>query len=274
MNRHNNSWRATLAVVFFWGTGLALHAQVLLDFETSQTGSFRTLSAGGTIGQTSNGASNDYMTSVGGSASASLVYDANGAGAGISNFAVSQSSSLTVSLDLACTTNNSLGIYIINAANETQGYLAILNVNSSGANDQLRFANNAVPTTAGAGTLVNGSFANNADLGYAPQASPFSSFKNLTLNYSINGSSNPVLTFYNGATLLSTLTLSGTAFTDVEVGLRFNSNFGTIGADNFSITATSVPEPSSFALMAAGAGLFAVLRRFSGARRQRDGSSV
>ncbi|CAM2815436.1 PEP-CTERM sorting domain-containing protein [Rariglobus hedericola] len=241
----------------------ALHADsVPLDFETANqfTNSFRVLSAGGaTLTQTSNGGANDYMQSANGSGS-SYVYDANGASAGISSFTVSQSTSLTISADVSFTvSNNSFGIYIINAADESQGYLAIFNVNFSSTSDQIRFSNNAVPTTAGAGSpLNNGSFANNADTGIGL----LGAFNNISLTYSINGSNAPVLTMTAGSQT-SSITLSGTAFTDVEVGFRMSSTAsGIVGMDNLNIATSAVPEPSTYAALAGIAVLgLATLRR-------------
>lgn len=226
-----------------------------LDFETTQyPNNFRVLNANGaTISQTANGVANDFMRSVNGSG-ASVVYDANGSTAGISSFTVSSTASLTVSADVSFNTgNNSFGIYIVNASNEAQGYLAIFNVNASGANDQIRFASNAAPSTSGAGTLGAGSFANNADVGIAAN----SLFSNISLTYGINESNNPVLTLTAGSQTSSiSLTSITSPFTNVEIGFRFGSSAGTVAMDNLVIsTASAVPEPSSFAALAGIAAL-------------------
>lgn len=247
---------------FLLGASVAAYADTTpLDFETAGqfSGSFRTLNAGGaTLTQTLNGVANDYMQSSGGSG-ASLVFDANGSTTGISSFTVSQSAPLTISADVSFTvSNNSFGIYIINAADESQGYLAIFNVNFSSTSDQIRFSNNAVPTTAGAGTLGNGSFANNADTGIGL----LGAFNNISLTYSINGSNAPVLTMTAGSQT-SSITLSGIAFTEVEVGFRMSSTAsGIVGMDNLNIVTSAVPEPSTYAALAGIAVLgLATLRR-------------
>jgi hypothetical protein len=230
------------------GLNAATTVHANLDFETSQyPNNFRVLNANGaTLSQTANGAGNDFMRSVNGSGS-SVLYDANGSTSGISSFSVSATQSLTVSADVNFTvSNNSFGVYIVNAANEAQGYLAIFNVNFSGTNDQLRFASNAVPTTSGAGTLVAGSYPNNADSGIGLTA-----FGNISLTYSINELNNPVLTMTAG-TQTSSIAFSSisTPFTEVEIGFRFGSSSGTIGMDNLTISTTSIPEPSTYAALA------------------------
>lgn len=245
----------------------ALHADsVPLDFETANqfTNSFRVLNANGaTLTQTSNGVANDYMQSANGSGSA-LVFDANGSTAGISSFTVSQASSLTISADVSFNvSSNSFGIYIINAANETEGYLAIFNVNNSGTNDQIRYANGVVnPSTSAAGTPVVGTsgFANNADTGINLGGV----FGNISLTYSINGSNAPVLTMTAGSQT-SSYTIAGTAFTEVEVGFRFGSGSGIVAMDNLNIVTSAVPEPSAYAALAGIAvlGLAASRRRWN-----------
>ena len=243
----------------------ALHADsVPLDFETANqfTNSFRVLNANGaTITQTSNGVANDYMQSSAGSGSA-VVFDVNGSTTGISSFTVSQATSLTVSADISFTVStNSFGIYIINAANEAEGYLAIFNVNNSSTNDQIRYANGVVnPTTSAAGTLVAGSsgFANNADTGINLGGV----FGNVSFTYSINGANAPVLTMTAGSQT-SSYTIAGTAFTEVEVGFRFGSSSGIVAMDNLNIATSAVPEPSTYAALAGFAvlGLVALRRR-------------
>lgn len=236
-----------------FGAATVLNAAAInLDFETAGQfpNSFRTLNANGaTLVQTSNGAGNDFMTSSNGSGSV-LVYDANGSAGGSSSFTVGQSLPLTVSANVSFTvSNNSFGIYIVNAANAAQGYLAIFNVNASGGNDQIRFASNAVPSTSGAGSLGAGSFANNADTGITTG----SVFGGVSLTYSINGSNNPVLTMTAGSQT-SSITFSSitTPFTEVEVGFRFGSSSGIVGMDELNIvpTTASIPEPSTFAVLA------------------------
>lgn len=250
---------------FLLGASVAAHADTPpLDFETAGqfSGSFRILNANGAaLTQTSNGVASDYMQSANGSGSA-LVFDANGATAGISSFTVSQSASLTVSADISFTvSSNSFGIYIINAANEAEGYLAIFNVNNSGTNDQIRYANGIVnPSTSAAGTLVAGSsgFANNADTGINLGGV----FGAVSLTYSINGSNAPVLTLTAGSQT-SSYTIAGTAFTEVEVGFRLGSSSGIVGMDNLNIVTSAVPEPSTYSALAGITvlGLAALRRR-------------
>lgn len=243
------------------GSAVGLNAQTTvhasLDFETAQyPNNFRLyINTGSTVlSQTSNGAGNDFFTSVGGS-SAAIVYDANGATAGASAFAVSQVAPLTVSADVRFVGNSSIGVYIINASNPAQGYLALLNFTSG--NDTIRFANDPVPNTAGAGTLGAGDFANNTNFVTA------NTFVNASLTYSINASNEPVLTMTVGSTS-STISYTGlTAFTNVEVGFRLSSGSATISMDNLNISTTAIPEPSTYAALVGVAvlGLCLVRRR-------------
>lgn len=249
---------------FLLGASVPAYADTTpLDFETAGqfSGSFRILNANGaTLTQTSNGGANDYMQSANGSGAA-IVFDANGSTAGISSFTVSQAAPLTISADVSFNvSSNSFGIYIINAANETEGYLAIFNVNNSGTNDQIRYANGIVnPSTSAAGTPVVGTtgFANNADTGINLGGV----FGNISLTYSINGSNAPVLTMTAGSQT-SSYTIAGTAFTEVEIGFRFGSGSGIVGMDNLNIVTSAVPEPSTYAALAGIAVLgLATLRR-------------
>jgi hypothetical protein len=251
------------------GSTAALRADpVFLDFETAGqfANNFRTMVNNGStvLSQTSNGVANDFFTSFGGS-NAALVYDANGTASGTSSFAVSKTQSLTVSLDASfTTTGNSLGIYIINKNNESQGYLAFFSVNNgtgTGSDRILYSSNPNGPSTAGASGIVVGTsgFANNADTGFSPN----SGFGNISLTYSINENDNPVLTMTAGSQSSSiAFTSITTPFTDVEVGFRFSSGSGTIGIDNFSISTASIPEPSTYAALFGAAVLgLAVTRR-------------
>jgi hypothetical protein len=199
------------------------------------------------------------MRSVNGSG-ASIVYDANGSAENISNFTVSKTVSLNVTMDLSFSTSgNSFGIYIINAANEAQGYLALFNVNNSGSNDTIRFSSAVVnPTTPSTvGSIPAGSYANNQDLGIGPTGT----FSSYSFSYSINANNEAVLSMTAGAQT-STYTIAGTsAFTNVEVGFRLGSSSGTVGVDNFNISTTAIPEPSTYAALAGIAVLGMCLAR-------------
>lgn len=239
------------------GSAVSLHAETVslayVDFETAGqvTGNFRVANTNfATFGQTSNGAANDFMT-VSGTASATVVYDANGAAAGVSTFNVSQSHPLTVSADVSFPANTtSFGIYIINNADPTQAYLALFNLDSG--NDRIRFSSNATPNNSGAGSLSTGTV---PDAGFT-----FGTLTNISLTYSINASNNPVLTMTAGSQSNSiAFTAINTPFTDVQVGFRITSNAGTVGIDNLSIS--TIPEPSTFAVVAGVVAVGAVATR-------------
>jgi MYXO-CTERM domain-containing protein len=225
----------------------ALPAQVFLDFESGAiTDTFRVVNAGTTVIRQDDASGNGYLKS--GTGTASVVYDANGAAAGTSSFAVSLGSPLSISFKPSAQSNGSLGIYIIDAATPTNAFLAILNY---GASDQLRFSsalNN--PVNNDANSLVAGTHPNNTnfiDLEPALDTDtvPFASSANLT--YGINALNQPTFSFtVNGTTSTYTLA-SATAFTNVEVGFRVNGGGAAMRIDNLNIT--SVPEPAPATLL-------------------------
>jgi hypothetical protein len=87
--------------------------------------------------------------------SATYIYDTTpaDASAGTQNtFAVSQTDTLSVTVSLAMgTPKSSIGIYLIDPANERKGLLALYNVDNDGGDDVIRFVSNAIPVTGGAG---------------------------------------------------------------------------------------------------------------------------
>lgn len=232
---------------------LTANGAVLIDFENSSDFANNFRAGSGTQPTNTNfGAPNDYLNSSG--ATVSFFYDANGAAAGISSFAVSSGNPLTLTFDISAVSHNtSFGIYIQNAGT-TNSYLALLNVNTG--NDQLRFANGLVNANIGAaGTLIAGSHANNTDF-ITTEGTVLGNTASFT--YSIDGLNQPMLSYtVNGTT--SNYTLAGfTAFTNVEVGFRANTP---LKVDNLSIAV--VPEPSTWLLMLGGSVLLFALRRRS-----------
>lgn len=69
-------------------------------------------------------------------------------------FSVSAANKFTVRIPFSMgTAKSSLGIYIIDPEYENRGYLALYNINNSGADDLIRFVTNAMPATGGAGGM-------------------------------------------------------------------------------------------------------------------------
>ncbi|GEM_PF-5585944 len=235
--------------------GSVASADVLadLDFETAgqYSANFRVLSGNGMAVQTSNGEANDHVEITGGSSNPTglaAVYDTTPEdGTEQTTFTVGPNTTLTVSLDVRFgSANKSFGIYLINPASEnsTTAYLALLNVDASGANEQIRFSKNANPANlVGAGTLVNGSFPNNADAG----ATVGDEFYKVTLTYNINGDGRPVLGLKVNETTSTIVFTDVLAFPLVEIGFRASPTGGTQAAndlwfDNFVVSTESATE--------------------------------
>lgn len=246
------------------GIAPIVNAQVLvnLDFQSASsfTNNFRVVNGTG-FAQQFDASGNGYIK--GSNGTGTYIYDANGATAGVSSFAVSQSQPLTISFKPSSQSNGSIGVYIINSGTDT-AYLALLNYNFSGSNDQLRFANAVVtgPSSSAAGTLVTGSHPNNTNfIANEPegdaQTIPFASTASLI--YSINALNEPQFSFtVNGTT--STFSLPGlTAFSNVEIGFRSNNGGTAMRLDDFSVS--TVPEMGGSLLVALGIGCLLAVRR-------------
>lgn len=252
----------------------AVRASVVVDFETPTdfANNFRKIS-GVTPNQTT-GQSNNYLSFTGNNFSI-LAYDTTpGDGtATTSAYTVSASSPLSITTDAYFASNNSsFGIFIIDATNEANGYLALFNVNATGVtpNDQIRFSGNAIP---------NGTSATNAGTLNTPgktsaDAAGLSAFATINVTYSIDGSNHPVLTLtanpgaanaYSDTITFSTIT---TPLTNVEIGYRLSSQAGGTGdyrMDNAIIDGTPAaptPEPATL-----GAGGFAATLLLARRRR-------
>ncbi len=223
----------------------AAHA-VSIDFETAGqfADNFRLLNTPA-VAQSSNGAANDFI-SHGTGTGRSFVYDTTPDSAVVKNtFSVNPWSTFTVSADvLFGGATNSFGFHIVNADNETQAYLALFNVNISGANDQFRFSSNVDPTVTGGTGLGNGSFPSNADVGVTTGV-----FSTISLQYTVNALNEPVFALTAGS-MTSTRTFTGvTAFSNFEIGFRSFANSGTNQIDNITFNLITIPEPASLTLL-------------------------
>lgn len=250
-----------IGAALFLGASTVAQA-ITFDFETPGqfTANFRNL-AGTTAAQSSNGAANDFISHSTGTGR-SYVFDTTPASAAVKDtFTVGGATRMELSADVRMTAaGSSFGFHIINPANEAQAYLALLNVDVGGPNEQFRFSSGADPTTVGAGTLVNGSFANNADAGIS-----VGNFFNVKLLYSVNALNQPVFALTAG-NVTSTHTFAVAAFPSFEVGIRsFTAGSLTSAVneiDNISINLITIPEPGTVGLMGlAMSGLLSVRRR-------------
>jgi hypothetical protein len=264
----------SLAAAWVLALAGSLQAQVLvnLDFETAGAFSnnfrFTFNSANSTTAQSSNGASNDYVTTTSGAVTDNeiFVYDTTPADGTVKS---TFSGAVSIEADIrAASTGSSFGFFIINPASEGSSvhYLALFNWDVTGSNDRMRlFTGNPINSTtvgtsaydSGATSTVNSGL----DVG--------GSFGHMTLTYRAD-TTTPTRAVFNltvgtmttGDILLGAGTYLSSGF---EVGIRSfdsNSGAGSTDFDNFSIT--QVPEPSTAGLLllsAAVAGLACKMRR-------------
>lgn len=241
-------------------TGSA-HAAVSIDFETgSELGSAFRVGANGGYTQSSNGAGNDVLNFVQGASASTIFYDANGAGAGVSAFAVSVGNPLTVSTSVVLpSTNGSFGIFFANPLSGANANLALFNVNyQSTALDQFRFDNAFNASTGVVGALsqpAGGSVDAGVTVGTA---------FTMTATYTVLSATSYRVTMSVGSATFST-DYTGTPLSLVEVGFRTNPTGTLAGSlDNLTINldpVTVVPEPSTALLGLAGALALVGLRR-------------
>ncbi|WP_145928655.1 hypothetical protein OH491_02260 [Termitidicoccus mucosus] len=162
--------------------------------------------------------------------SATYIYDTTpaDAAAGTQNtFAVSQADTLTVKVSLAMgTAKSSIGIYLIDPANERKGLLALYNVDNDGGDDVIRFVSNAIPVTGGAGGVDRAE--NHKSPGIAPNETG-----TLVLTYGIDAQNKGVMTLKmlnsEGREVHSashTVKEFRTPLSPVEVGLRVAAQNG------------------------------------------------
>jgi hypothetical protein len=250
------------AAVLAFGT--SARAATTLDFETAgqYANNFRKISGPGTGAQTGPAAGNDYV-SLAAPSNFVAVYDTTPADATVQNvFAVAQGSPVTISTDVTFNSaTSSFGVYFVNPADESKGYLALLNFNQSSSNELIRFAADASPSTNGAGSLTNGT-PTPADIvtGSTPT--------NVTFGYAIDSSNHPVLSVTVGSfTSSATFSSITSPLASVELALR-DSAQGTAGSgfendfDNVVLPDAAVPEPTSLAVIGLGvSGLVSRRRR-------------
>lgn len=242
----NMRWLLRLGAVATFATAGPANAAVI-DFETTgdYANNFRQIFANNAPAtQTNNGAANDFVV-VNGATAVTTAYDTTAADGTVkSTFTVSQSQWLTVSADLKFGgATSSYGVYIVDAGNESKGYLALFNVDSSGTNDLIRFTSGASPNTGGAAGLNSGK---------SVAAVALDTVGNVSVTYGIDADNHPVLSLTVGGTSDS-ITFTGitSPLTDVEVAVRMSPQVvGTTSSfDNFATTAVAVPEPATMALL-------------------------
>jgi len=265
---------AALALLFLF-SGTALRAQVLFDFETSGqwTGNFRkittaSLSANLSVAQTSNGASNDYVThenKTGSSSTPAFLYDSTPADTTSATDSVfSTAGDITVSLDFrAAAATSSIGIYFADPSNYNNNLLCLFTLDASSTTDTFRAWRDGTVAAGSAspGTQV-GSTANFAT-SVASAGSP--TFTSLAFKLSVSGST-PTLSLTSGSQTSSQVFSSGDFdFLGSNAVVMVRMNDGNINStsafdfDNFQIQA--VPEPSAWLLLSAGLALLVILER-------------
>jgi lysophospholipase L1-like esterase len=113
------------------------------------------------------------------------------------------------------TFNNSYGIYFINPDNESQAYLALFNVEASGASDQFRFSTDGNPLTSGAGTLIQTALIESG-------VTTNGKLNRIEIGYGINAQNLPVLSIWAGIGSSSLVLTGQLASATAGVGLRFS----------------------------------------------------
>jgi MYXO-CTERM domain-containing protein len=250
-------WSTSLAAALSIGAAGGAKGAVL-DFETPNqyTDNFRQLFSGnfGAGIQSNNGVDNDVVTVLAGK-SATMVYDTTPADAAEKSvFTVSHGSPVTVTADVRFGgATSSFGVYIVDAANEANGYLALFNINQNSTTgaDLIRFSGNGAPNAGTAGTL---------NAGTSGEALDLNTFGTVQVTYSIDADNHPALSLSVGSFSDSfTFASISNPLTSVEVALRDSAqNGGTGDFDNFNVTGTT-PEPAATAIL--GFAGLALLRR-------------
>jgi hypothetical protein len=245
---------------------------VVVDFSGASdfANNFRLLpfSSGHTIAQTGS-----VLTVTGNNVNTTAVayiYDTTPADAtpGTQNsFSLQVGESISVSLDIgnisANNAGSSIGFYFASptAPGSPGNFLALMNINNSGANEQFRFANNATLSNSSPnGSAFSAGSPSLADTGVT-LSDPI--FRTVTATYLLNSATSVTMTLASGAITSSVTFNSVTAFSDVAVAFRMSPVAGTprrtMEIDNFDVTV--IPEPSTYALLAGAAGLGLALRR-------------
>ena len=230
----------------------------ILDFETpgQYDANFREVFTGGEMGQTSNGVANDFVTKLfpSGTANATVaILDSTPADGTVKT---TFTGGFTVTFDFrAGDASSSIGIYAVDPTNETSGFLALFNIDDSGAtppgSDRIRIFSGSNPTTSAAGTAA-ATFTGTAGIDAG------SAFTPVTVTYSVVGTT-PTMSMNVGTLFGSQTFAPGTAIASPEIALRVfdatSGNANSTDVDNFN----AVPEPGSAGLL--GMGAIALLAR-------------
>lgn len=226
-------------------TGSPMASAAVLDFETpgQLAGNFRDVDGGSTLTQTSNGADNDYANVADNTSRKVLFYDTT---PGEAATADSFSGPLTIESDIRMG-GGSFGVYLLNADNLDQAYLALFNYS-----DRIRISDD----------VTNADSNDAGGLDVYDQTGTTGVTQNewttLRVDYLIDGDDHPVITVTVGSFTSGPITLSDvTAFDSLSIGLRISPQNGATAFDNFTV----VPEPGTAALAGLGAALCLIRRK-------------
>lgn len=249
--------RLSISSVFVIVAATTVHsAPITFDVASDVTDNFRLLekdgSPGGTFGhQTVSG--NGILRGTGHSSGGriTVIYDTTPSNtAPVPSFAPG----LTVEFDVRMpTASRSIGVYLLDANNpsENTAYLALFNVDVSGATDRIRFSPDANPKSTDLSVAPNtnigrlGSFSGTDVTGSAGYAASTTAFVHVKVEYTRNTLNEPTLQMTVG-NLSASYTYTGlTGFENVSVAFRMSPLNATSGNNFMDIdNLTIVPEPA------------------------------
>lgn len=258
-------------------------ATISFDFETSNqfSDNFRVArgTAGSNIGQTST-AGNDYMWGgmISGTQNVVAVYDTTPGNA--ADTLPSFAGPLTIDFKVA-TANAAqiVGLYILDSTNVNNSLSVRLNITATGSSERISFAKDGNLSTgsgavaysnttgfSGTGGAFNTttSYQVNSNIAHSPEATPV--FYGLTATYTPGTNDDTTLTLTYGTSFSATVTVANADRIDNPTLGFFISNYTvntTTKIDDIAITYSTIPEPSSYALLlgAFSAGLFVFQRK-------------
>jgi len=222
---------------------------------------------GDRLGQTTNGAANDYLAQTAGTSNDNgiAVYDTTAADGTTTQHVFS--SPFQVQFDArAAQATSSVGVFLMDPTNEGNNILALLNIDANVTSDRIRFFRDAplASNKTGPGTQVNITSSSGGTVTGGNQFDGESGvnvnqFGAFVLTYSLSGADATVSLMFGN--ISATAVYTGQGIATPEIALRMfdvNTTAGTTDVDNFSV----VPEPGA-------AGVIALMAMGGLARRRR-----